>query len=89
MTEQEKVNLPIPQSRSIAGLGSLYPPGSPDAVSHGCTCPVSDNGHGKGCGYTSELAIGEPLYWFDYRCPLHGHNESIAPETRCYEMSNV
>lgn len=70
-------------------LGSLYAPGSPDAVAHDCTCPTIDNGHGTGCGYTSELSPGEPLYWFDFGCPLHGHNKSIAPETRCYEMPNV
>ena len=77
------------QSSSNGGLGSLYAPGSQDAVAHGCTCPVMDNGNGKGCGYTSALAPGVPLYWFDFSCPLHGHNESIPGETICYEMPNA
>lgn len=84
--EQDSNNAAGGKSLSNVGFGSLYAPGSPDAVAHGCTCPVMDNGDGAGCGYTSELAPGEPLYWFDYGCPLHGHNKSIAPETRCYEV---
>lgn len=79
----------VGQPVANAEIGGLCAPGSPDAVAHGCTCPVMDNGNGAGCGYTSELAPGEPLYWFDFGCPLHGNNESIAPETRCYEMPNA
>ena len=35
---------------------SDYPhtPGSDAAVADGCICPVMDNAHGKGCGYTTE-----------------------------------
>lgn len=47
-------------------------PGSPEAVSLGCRCPVMDNAHGKGSGQTDEN--GRPLYWISRQCPLHGGN---------------
>ena len=41
------------------------PPGSPEAVKLGCTCPVMDNGHGKGY-------MGVPgIYVYSGDCPLH------------------
>lgn len=39
-------------------------PGSADAVALGCTCPVLDNGHGKG--------RGDGNFWVNGDCPLHG-----------------
>lgn len=39
-------------------------PGSDEAVALGCTCPVLDNGHGKG------RADGN--FWISGNCPLHG-----------------
>lgn len=45
-------------------------PGSPEAVAMGCRCPELDNGHGKGCGMTDDK--GEPLFWLNQDCPLHG-----------------
>lgn len=56
-------------------------PGSPEAVSHGCTCPVLDNGYGRGY-----LGDGERFGWvMDERCPLHGTeameaNEKLQPQ---------
>lgn len=41
------------------------PPGSPEAVKLGCTCPVMDNGHGK--GYMGVAGI----YVYSGACPLH------------------
>lgn len=35
-----------------------------------CKCPVFDNGCGKGSGMTDEK--GEPLFWMNADCPLHG-----------------
>ena len=29
-------------------MSDKHPPGSSDAIDAGCTCPVVDNGHGKG-----------------------------------------
>lgn len=41
-------------------------PGSDEAIEMGCTCPVLDNGHGKGSMY------GEDLFWMNANCPIHG-----------------
>jgi hypothetical protein len=41
-------------------------PGSDEAIEMGCTCPVLDNGHGKGSMY------GEGLFWMTKGCPVHG-----------------
>lgn len=38
-------------------------PGSAAAIALGCTCPVLDNGHGKG--------RGDGAFWITDRCPLH------------------
>lgn len=57
----------------------IFPaPGSEKAISLGCTCPVLDNGHGKGY-----LGDGERFGWvMDERCPLHGMgaNEKLQPQ---------
>lgn len=43
-------------------------PGSPEAIAQGCTCPVLDNGHGKGY-----LGDGERFGWIiSEDCPVHG-----------------
>ena len=42
-------------------------PGSPEAVANGCTCPVIDNGYGKGY-----LGDGELFGWvIAESCPIH------------------
>ena len=38
------------------------PPGSDEAVEHGCTCPRMDNGYGRGWA---------GRYWITEGCPLH------------------
>lgn len=43
-------------------------PGSDAAIKAGCTCPVLDNGHGKGVGGNGE----KHGWWFTEDCPLHG-----------------
>lgn len=60
------------------------PPGSAEARERGCTCPVLDNGHGKGSGRVSEA--GEPLYWIFGNCPLHG---CITPEMQRQAIENI
>jgi len=43
-------------------------PGSNEAIDAGCTCPVLDNGHGRGY-----LGNGEKYGWvLSEDCPLHG-----------------
>ena len=39
-------------------------PGSDEAIDQGCTCPVIDNGHGRG--------RGDGNFVMDFHCPLHG-----------------
>lgn len=58
-----------------------HPPGHPESVKLGCTCPVLDNGYGLGSGWQD--AHGNPLFWFDTDCPLHGgtRSEPIEPDT--------
>lgn len=44
---------------------STPPPGSDTALDQGCTCPVIDNGHGRGW-------MGQPgVYVITEGCPLH------------------
>ena len=45
-------------------------PGSDKAIKQGCRCPVLDNEYGAGCGMKGE--DGNPLFWIDSGCPLHG-----------------
>lgn len=44
-------------------------PGSDEAIDQGCTCPVLDNGRGRGCGHKGD--DGEPLFWINSDCSLH------------------
>lgn len=44
-------------------------PGSDAALDQGCTCPVLDNGHGRGSG----------PFWISGGCPLHDPNEPAYP----------
>jgi len=48
-------------------------PGSDAAIKQGCTCPVLDNGHGKGVGGNGE----KHGWWITEGCPLHGKKEGI------------
>lgn len=58
----------------------MTPPGHLDSVALGCTCPVLDNAHGKGCGYlTTE---GEPVFIVSEACPIHGEAEFFPADTR-------
>jgi hypothetical protein len=46
----------------------LLNPGSDAAIERGCTCPVIDNGHGRGI-----MGDGEQFgWWRNQDCPLHG-----------------
>ena len=42
-------------------------PGSDEAVAQGCTCPVLDNGRGRGA-YQID---GKWQFWISADCPLH------------------
>jgi len=44
-------------------------PGSIEAIDQGCKCPRMDNHWGAGIGKDEN---GEPLFWINADCPLHG-----------------
>ena len=49
-------------------------PGSDAAIKQGYTCPVLDNGHGKGvCGDGDKFG-----WWMSADCPLHGGKNEPA-----------
>lgn len=50
-------------------------PGSPRAVQEGCTCAVIDNHYGN--GYC--VIGGQPQFWVDYDCDLHGKTAGLEP----------
>ena len=72
------------RSKGDWGMDKVTPhPGSDDAVSQGCTCPVLDNGHGRGV-----LGKGEEFgWWIDELCPLHGG--IIMPKLKQEEGSDA
>lgn len=45
-------------------------PGSDAAIAAGCTCPVMDNGRGRGAYGTTGL------FWYSSGCPVHGSGKS-------------
>ena len=48
-------------------------PGSKDALSQGCKCPVLDNCRGRGAFVSTD---GKPQFWVNDDCPLHGDNSN-------------
>jgi hypothetical protein len=50
----------------LEARGSNLRPGSEEARRAGCTCPVMDNGHGRGY-----LGL-EGVYVYSLSCPIHG-----------------
>ena len=46
-------------------------PGSKEAIEKGCTCPVLDNGHGK--GYMGQ----KDVFVFNAECPLHNNEDLV------------
>lgn len=56
-----------------------HAPGSDQAIADGCTCPVLDNAHGKGCGYVSQ--DGDPLFIVSHACPIHWSAETFEEST--------
>jgi hypothetical protein len=53
----------------------IHPPGSDEAIAHGCLCPVSENMHGKG-----RFIVNHHVFWINGLCPLHHeHQEEDVP----------
>lgn len=50
------------------------PPGSVEAIALGCTCPVGDNGHGRGA---AQSTADEKYYWIVDTCPIRGRRDEL------------
>lgn len=59
----------VMRGQAVAQNIQFIPPGSPEAVEHGCRCPIIDNHHGKGVRDRGNQFVIEK------RCPLHGSGE--------------
>jgi len=46
-------------------------PGSDEALACGCTCPVIDNGHGRGYLGGIKRADGSGVFVYTVGCPVH------------------
>ena len=58
-----------------------FTPGSDAAIAAGCTCPVMDNGHGRGV-WTNDK--GDAVFWHNGDCPLHGAPAGpVEKDTSC------
>lgn len=49
-------------------------PGSDEARTKGCICPVLDNNHGKMAPWPPDG------WWMDTECPLHGRADVLVPQ---------
>lgn len=49
-------------------------PGSDEALLRGCTCPVIDNGRGKGSMGGAKDESGATLFVYTCGCPVHAPN---------------
>lgn len=52
-------------------------PGSDKAIISGCTCPVLDNGRGRGCRLSTD---GTPMFWISGDCPLHAKSTTTRKD---------
>ena len=53
-------------------------PGSSGALEQGCTCPILDNGHGKGYMGGMKDEQGKTIFVFAEGCPLHWNRSDRA-----------
>jgi hypothetical protein len=53
-------------------------PGSESAIKMGCLCPILDNRNGHGAYIDTN---GNPVFWFNNDCPLHGKSVKIPLST--------
>ena len=59
-------------------------PGSPEAISDGCTCPIEINCHGFGLlgGTVIHPDTEKPVFTFKEDCPLHGIHTNAMVEIK-------
>lgn len=66
----------ITEGKREAVTGLPPSPGSAAAGALGCTCPVIDNGHGRGY-------MGQPgIFVMTENCPLHGRRLETKSQER-------
>jgi len=53
-------------------------PGSEEAHSQGCICPILDNNKGEGAYLDLN---GNPVFWYTQNCPIHSEAKDVDPET--------
>lgn len=53
-------------------MADVTTPGSSEAVKRGCTCPVLDNGHGRGYMGGVRDKDGNLVFVTRADCPIHG-----------------
>jgi hypothetical protein len=56
---------------TLSTTNAVPNPGSDEAIMRGCTCPVIDNGHGKGYMGGAKDAHGSTLFVYTCGCPVH------------------
>lgn len=69
----------------MSDSGTAVNPGSKEALAIGCTCPVVDNGHGKGIYGGLLFDDGKPKFWIAGNCPIHNstsadNSDSFTPD---------
>ena len=67
--QEANLRLAALREAALREAARSLPPGSADAMSLGCTCPVYDNAHGAG---REKDKHGQTAYVMDWDCPLHG-----------------
>lgn len=55
-------------------------PGSNAAIDLGCQCATLDNGRGIGAYGGAKGADGNPIFWINSDCPLHGKAVDLCAE---------
>ena len=65
------------QQPNTVSIHSELKPGSKEAITAGCVCPVLDNNHGAGIKFIVK-GKEEINYWINADCPLHGESQSIT-----------
>lgn len=53
-------------------MAEIPNPGSLEAQEMGCTCPVMDNGQGKGYMGGAKDKDGNTMFVMSVKCPIHG-----------------
>lgn len=56
---------------TLTSTNAVPNPGSDEAVIRGCTCPVLDNGHGRGYMGGAKDKDGAAIYVYTCGCPIH------------------